>query len=318
MKKTTFLMLALFSSTILSAASLTMTDTGYVYPANKKTSSYFDFKKVVGGRCHLAKDFKASIGSPIYATDDGIVQIANDNIPGYNSPAGAGGAIVIKHQTSSGKVFYALYGHIKNFTVKVGDQVKGGQKIAEVAPYSAGGIKLSHLHFGINTEQASLLGFSASCNDALGFVNPVEFIKKNSTVKGSCKALPDSVSTAKNTLIVTPNVLVNDTDVDGDSLSVITGNIISEKGVSVINHNDGTFTYTPKIDFTGEDSFTYSMTDKKGCTKSAKVTVNVGSAGSGSGGGSSSGGSSSGGGSTSLISLFLLLCLRLFCTKRLL
>ena len=302
-----FLLTAIVSSSLLKAETLLMTDTGYVYPANKKSSSYFGFKKVVKGQCHLAKDFKASIGAPIYATDDGVVKIANDNITGYNSPAGAGGVIVIEHKTSSGKVFYALYGHIRNFAVKVGDKVSGGQKIAEVAPYSAGGFKLSHLHFGINTSQASLQGFSSSCSDTLGFVDPVKYINENSTVKGSCKAKPDSVNTAENTLIVTPNVLANDSDVDGDALSIISGNITSEKGVSVINHNNGTFTYTPKIDFTGTDSFSYTMTDKKGCTKSSKVTVNVGN-----NGGSGSGGSSSGGGSTALFSLLLLLGLRLY------
>lgn len=68
----------------------------------------------------------------------------------------------------------------------------------------------------------------------------------------------------------TPNVLANDTDWDGDALSV-TGFTQPTNG-SVVSNGDGTFTFTPNANFTGTDSFTYTITDG---TDSATGTVQI-------------------------------------------
>jgi filamentous hemagglutinin family protein len=57
------------------------------------------------------------------------------------------------------------------------------------------------------------------------------------------------------------NVITNDTDPDtGDILRPVEGSVAPKNGKLVLNV-DGTFTYTPNADFTGEDSFTYAVTD---------------------------------------------------------
>ncbi|WP_425004344.1 Ig-like domain-containing protein [Mycolicibacterium sp. S3B2] len=83
-------------------------------------------------------------------------------------------------------------------------------------------------------------------------------------------ATGDSFTTDEDTPL-SGNVLTNDTDVDGDSLTPTLVNGPTH-GELVLN-NDGTFTYTPDADYTGADSFTYTATD--GTATSAVSTVSI-------------------------------------------
>ncbi|MFM9841835.1 MAG: Ig-like domain-containing protein [Dongiaceae bacterium] len=71
---------------------------------------------------------------------------------------------------------------------------------------------------------------------------------------------------------VTVNVLGNDGDVDGDSLTV-TGASADHGSVTV--NADGTLTYTPNGNYSGGDTITYSVSDGKGGSGSAAVAVTV-------------------------------------------
>ena len=71
----------------------------------------------------------------------------------------------------------------------------------------------------------------------------------------------------------TVDVLVNDSDVDGDGLSV-TGVTQGSNG-SVTDNGDGTLSYVPDADWNGVDSYTYTVTDGV-LTDTATVTVTVG------------------------------------------
>ncbi len=85
-------------------------------------------------------------------------------------------------------------------------------------------------------------------------------------------AVDDTASTDEDTAVVI-DVLTNDTDVDGDTLS-ITSTTIPPNGTVVVNA-DGTITYTPNADFNGEDTFSYTLSDLQGGTDTATVTVTV-------------------------------------------
>jgi large repetitive protein len=67
-------------------------------------------------------------------------------------------------------------------------------------------------------------------------------------------------------------VLANDTDVDGDPLTVTAAS--APNGTVVINP-DGTITYTPRQDYFGTDTITYTISDGRGGTSTATVTVNI-------------------------------------------
>ena len=92
-------------------------------------------------------------------------------------------------------------------------------------------------------------------------------------VNDAPRASADFASTTKN-LPVTIGVLLNDSDPDGDVLRV-TGAVNSSHGTVVVNA-DGTLRYTPKKSFTGTDRFTYTVSDGRGGSASATVTVSVG------------------------------------------
>ena len=73
--------------------------------------------------------------------------------------------------------------------------------------------------------------------------------------------------------VVNIAVLANDTDLDGDTLSV-TSRTAPAHGSAAINA-DGTITYTPAANYHGADSFTYTISDGNGGTATATVSVTV-------------------------------------------
>jgi|GEM_PF-1158497 len=85
-------------------------------------------------------------------------------------------------------------------------------------------------------------------------------------------AEPDFASTDED-LPVIIDVLANDSDPDGDPLQ-ITDFAQGSKGVVELN-SDGTLTYRPNQDANGEDQFTYAISDGRGGTATATVSVNI-------------------------------------------
>jgi len=86
----------------------------------------------------------------------------------------------------------------------------------------------------------------------------------------------DSYTTDEDTtLTVSPSVgvLSNDTDVEGDSLSVTPVSRPSNGTLSFAAN--GSFEYTPDSNYNGADSFTYEVTDGNGGTDTGTVTLNV-------------------------------------------
>ncbi|MBD1863355.1 MULTISPECIES: S-layer family protein [Trichocoleus] len=85
-------------------------------------------------------------------------------------------------------------------------------------------------------------------------------------------AISDTASTPEDTQVNIP-VLTNDTDVEGNPLS-ITGVSVNPTRGSVVNNN-GVFTYTPNANANGSDSFTYTISDGNGGSASATVNVTI-------------------------------------------
>jgi len=83
----------------------------------------------------------------------------------------------------------------------------------------------------------------------------------------------DSATTQEDKPIATIDVLTNDTDVDDDQLT--TSAVTQGKNGSVAINTDNTLNYNPKANFSGTDSFTYTVRDGKGGTDTATVNVKV-------------------------------------------
>ena len=74
-------------------------------------------------------------------------------------------------------------------------------------------------------------------------------------------------------LVIDPSS--NDTDADGDTLTITAFDNPSAQGGSVVDNGDNTVTYTPLTNFNGADSFTYTISDGRGGTDSATVFITV-------------------------------------------
>ena len=68
------------------------------------------------------------------------------------------------------------------------------------------------------------------------------------------------------------NVLANDSDADGDSLTISS---VTQGANGSVTTNGTTVTYTPNAGFSGADGFTYTITDGNGGNATATVAVTV-------------------------------------------
>ena len=85
-------------------------------------------------------------------------------------------------------------------------------------------------------------------------------------------AVNDAYTIPQNSSNNSLNVLANDSDPDGDTLS-ITGVTAPAHGTAVVLNTR--VSYTPTAGYTGADTFTYTITDGKGGTATATVAITV-------------------------------------------
>jgi hypothetical protein len=116
--------------------------------------------------------------------------------------------------------------------------------------------------------------FGYSVSDGNGGVASASVtVTVNGPINSPPVALDDGATTDQG-VPVTIAVLANDSDPDGDPLSV--SGIASQGAGGFASVNaDGTVTYAPMTGFTGADSFVYEASDGQGGTASASVTVTV-------------------------------------------
>jgi hypothetical protein len=93
-----------------------------------------------------------------------------------------------------------------------------------------------------------------------------------SAINNDPVALDDAATTSPNSPIII-DVLANDIDADSDPLIVSDFDATSEFGGTVTENPDGTLTYTPAQDFSEVDTFQYTVSDGKGGTDIATVTI---------------------------------------------
>ena len=117
--------------------------------------------------------------------------------------------------------------------------------------------------------------FTYKANDGLVDSNTATVTITITAVNDAPMAVDDEYTVAENeTLTITaPGVLGNDSDVDGDTLSAILVDTVSN-GTLELSAN-GSFIYTPDTYFNGTDSFTYKAKDAVLESDLAVVTITV-------------------------------------------
>lgn len=133
----------------------------FVWPVDKIFPVISCWKNNRGNHLHAGIDISAPIGTPVHASADGKVEIAN----GTQDPEGYGNMIVINH----GNGMWTLYGHLNEIGVTVGQTVKQGDVIGKTG--NSGHSEGPHLHFNIQN-QGGALGNAANP----GTLNPLDLL----------------------------------------------------------------------------------------------------------------------------------------------
>ncbi|MBA1437875.1 MAG: M23 family metallopeptidase [Epsilonproteobacteria bacterium] len=128
----------------------------FILPLQSKITSDFGKARVYNGShkgYHSGTDFRAKVGTPIVATNDGKVVFVKDRF--YS-----GGTVIIDH----GEGIYSCYFHLSQFKVTKGQMVKRGEVIALSG--KSGRVTGPHLHFSarINGIQVDPLQFVTLIN----------------------------------------------------------------------------------------------------------------------------------------------------------
>ena len=141
----------------------TITDKNYIkdkfqMPLKSKITSTYGNARVFNDQLksyHSGTDFRAKVGTPIKAINDGVVVLTKDRY--Y-----AGGSVIVDH----GMGIYSCYFHLSSYKVKVGQKIKKGQVLALSG--ASGRITGPHLHLTIKVNGTT--------------VAPLDFMDKYNTL----------------------------------------------------------------------------------------------------------------------------------------
>ncbi len=112
----------------------------FIRPAKGRVSMTFGLNETINGAesgKHRGLDFAAAAGTPIKASNSGIVRLS-EYLPAH------GNTVVIDH----GQGIYTYYAHQTKLLVTAGDKVKKGQVIGQIG--ATGVATGPHLHFAVS------------------------------------------------------------------------------------------------------------------------------------------------------------------------
>jgi hypothetical protein len=130
----------------------------------------------------------------------------------------------------------------------------GGFTYVPVSSYSGSDTFAYRATDGVNTSSAATVAITITPNHTPVATNNSYTLMANTTLS-----------------VAAPGILANDSDSDGDALTVV---LVAAPTKGSLNLNaNGAFTYVPAADYVGSDSFTYRASD--GQTNSALATVSI-------------------------------------------
>ncbi|WP_297696753.1 DUF2341 domain-containing protein, partial [uncultured Eudoraea sp.] len=131
----------------------------------------------------------------------------------------------------------------------------------------------------IDFEAATSHDITVRVSDSGGLTFDKVFTIDVTNVNETPVAVADSITAIEGVPYVAQltvdDLLLNDSDPDGDTLTVNTTPVSGPTNGSLVLNADGTFTYTPNTDFNGTDAFTYQVLDGNGGTAQATVNITV-------------------------------------------
>ena len=114
-------------------------NSSFIYPMNSKITSNYGNARIYNGKTksyHTGTDFRAKVGTNIYASNNGVVALTMNRF--Y-----LGNVVYIDH----GRGAFSYYSHMNSFNVTKGQIVKKGQIIGKSG--KTGRITGPHLHYAL-------------------------------------------------------------------------------------------------------------------------------------------------------------------------
>ena len=122
-------------------------------PMTAEITSPYGNRRLFNGQLksyHNGVDFRAAVGTPVYASNSGLVKIAENLF--YS-----GNVVIVDH----GNLIFSIYAHLSKIKVKAGQQIEKNQLLGLTG--ATGRVSGPHLHWGIKVNKTS--------------VNPIEFVQ---------------------------------------------------------------------------------------------------------------------------------------------
>jgi hypothetical protein len=150
---------------------------------------------------------------------------------------------------------------LNGVTVNNGDTIWSSQlsQLVYTSPSNAYGVSLATFNFTVNDAAPGTVSAQMSINV--------------SNVNDSPTAVAEAY-TANLDSVVSGDLSLNDSDIDGDTLAFTLSSGPQNGLVSLASN--GTFSFTPTVGFSGRDSFTYSVSDGNNGQTTSTVTIEVG------------------------------------------
>ena len=125
-------------------------------PTGGKITSPYGSQRLLNGklhRYHSGVDFRAPLGTPIFASNRGVVRLAKNLY--Y-----AGNQVVLDH----GEGLFTSYSHLSRIDVRTGQLVEKGQMVGQSG--ATGRVSGPHLHWAVKLHGVNIdpLGFIATLN----------------------------------------------------------------------------------------------------------------------------------------------------------
>jgi len=170
-----------------------------------------------------------------------------------------GQKITSQKTNSSGYYELSSQGGFEVYTI-VESQPSGYTSLDATSP---GGSKINNNKIQFTTDNKPLRDQNLTGN--------IFWEKPEESTNNPPDAVDDNSSVAMNTS-VTISVLSNDSDPDGDAISLSS---VTSPSHGTVAKSGNQVTYTPNSGYAGTDNFNYTISDGKGGTDQAKVTVTV-------------------------------------------
>ena len=198
-----FLLSALLVGIIFSAQAEAQSQTaftrladGFDFPIGKPDGRGYYKARGFRPNGHLGEDWdglgggNTDLRDPVYSIGDGVVVFARDVHLGW------GNVVIVRHvfrEAGALRNIDALYGHLNNILVRVGQRVMRGQQLATIG--TAHGVYDAHLHFEIRKNIEIGMNRAAFRRDFSNYYDPSKFLLTHRRLKTARTTYPIAMNT---------------------------------------------------------------------------------------------------------------------------